>query len=367
MPDSFAELKPPIDPMLARPAARASVDDFADAAFEPKWDGFRCLAFRQEAGIVLQGRGRSRDGTAVVDLAYAFPELIEPLMDSLRPGTVIDAEIVVEVAGRLDFAALSSRLRPRASSAAASIDRLAQTLPAMVLAFDLLASGQPVMALPFRDRRSVLHDLAAGWGPPLRITPSTEDPVQAMDWFNRFQSAGVDGLIVKPLADPYLPGKRAQWKVKHQRTADVVVAGWRPQSTSQGAEVVGSLLLGLYDEQGLLHYVGGVSAFTAARRRALVDELMPWALDPGQGHPWTEPTGNRVPGGQTRWGPGKAWRPLAPSLVAEVSFDQMEGPRFRHSAAFLRWRPDRLPQSCGFDQLPEPVPASIDALLAQGD
>ena len=356
-------VEPPVEPMLARPAVSSSLDGFADSAFEPKWDGFRCLAFRQANGLILQGRGRSRSPGEVVDLAYAFPELIEPMMDALRPGTVIDSEIVVEVDGRLDFAALSSRLRPRSASAAPSIARLARSLPATVLAFDLLATGRSVMALTFRERRSMLHDLAAGWSRPLRITPSTEDPIEAMDWFHRFEAAGVDGLIVKPLADAYQPGKRAQWKVKHHRTADVVVAGWRPQSAPHGGEVVGSLLLGLYDEQGQLHYVGGASAFTATRRQELVHELAPFAVQHGDVHPWTQPGGNRVPGGETRWGPGKAWRPLAPSLVAEVSYDQPEGQRFRHAAVFMRWRPDRSPDSCGFDQFAVPVPASIDALL----
>lgn len=359
-----AALQPPIEPMLARPAVSSSLNGFADSAFEPKWDGFRCLAFRMASGLILQGRGRSRSPGEIVDLAYAFPELIEPLMDALRPGTVIDAEIVVEVDGRLDFGALSSRLRPRSASAAPSIARLAGSLPATVLAFDLLATGPSVMELTFRERRSMLHDLAANWSRPLRITPSTEDPLEAMDWFHRFEASGVDGLIVKPLADSYQPGKRAQWKVKHHRTADVVIAGWRPQTASNGGEVVGSLLLGLYDEQGQLHYVGGASAFTAARRQELVHELAPFAVQRGEEHPWSGPGSNRVPGGETRWGPGKTWLPLTPSLVAEVSYDQQEGSRFRHAAVFMRWRPDRDPQTCGFDQFPVAAPAQVDALLA---
>ena len=360
-------LTPPIEPMLAAPLGHQLPPPSDAVAFEPKWDGFRCLLFRSAEGVVLQGRGRSRTSAdEVVDLAYAFPEVCAAAIEQLPPGIVLDGEIVIEQDGRLDFGALTSRLRPRSAGEQANIARLAEALPAVFLAFDVLWHVDDVMPLPFAERRAVLEAAAADWSSPLLLTPSTQDRDFAWSWFTGYESAGVDGLIVKPLADPYLPGKRAQGKVKHQRSADVVVAGWRAHTKPgvDGGPVVGSLLLGLNDEDGTLHYVGASSAFTAAVRASLVDELAPLAVDADGTHPWLPPTQARIPGGPTRWKKEQPWTPLRPELVAEVSYDQLEGERFRHVAGFLRWRPDRDPASCGFDQLEVPPAARIEDLLA---
>ncbi len=359
-------LTPPVDPMLAAPLGHDLPPPSDDVSFEPKWDGFRCLVFRSASGIVLQGRGRSRSGPDdVVDLAYAFPELVSAALQQLPEGTVVDGEIVVLSEGRLDFGALSSRLRPRSEAGGSNIARLAESLPASFLAFDLLWSQGDTMDLPFRERRALLHELAESWLAPLMLTPATRDRDVARSWFTGFESAGVDGLIVKPLGDPYLPGKRTQGKVKHQRTADVVVAGWRPHSRPgpDGNPVVGSLLLGLHDDEGVLHYVGAASAFTAGMRAELVDVLQPWMLATGEAHPWHAPTTSRVPGEANRWRKEQAWTALRPERVAEVTYDQMEGHRFRHVAGFLRWRADRVADSCGYDQLDVPPRARIESLL----
>jgi ATP-dependent DNA ligase len=359
-------LTPPIEPMLAAPLGHELPPPSDDVAFEPKWDGFRCLLFRSDAGVVLQGRGRSRTSAdEVVDLAYAFPEICAAAIAQLPPGTVVDGEIVIERDGRLDFGALTSRLRPRSAAEQATVTRLASEIPAVFLAFDVLWRDADVMALPFSRRREVLEGLAADWVSPLLLTPSTRDRDRAWSWFTGFESAGVDGLIAKRLTDPYLPGARAQGKVKHQRTADVVVAGWRPHTKpgSAGQPVVGSLLLGLHDSAGTLHYVGASSAFTAAVRASLVDELAPLSVGDDDAHPWRSPTRARVPGGPSRWKKEQPWTALRPERVLEVSYDQMEGDRFRHVAGFVRWRPDRDPPSCGYDQLEVPPAARIDGLL----
>lgn len=359
-------LTPPIEPMLAAPLGHDLPPEAADLSFEPKWDGFRCLVFRSADSIVLQGRGRSRErADEVVDLAYAFPELVSAVQEQVAPGTVLDGEIVVLAGGRLDFGALSSRLRPRSEAGKPGIARLAEAVPASFLAFDLLWQDEDLMALPLRDRQARLASVAAGWRAPLLLTPATPDRDLARAWFTGFESAGVDGLIVKDLSAAYLPGKRAQGKVKHQRTADAVVAGWRPHTRpgADGQEVVGSLLLGLHDEDGTLHYVGAASAFTARDRAALVDLLAPHAVGPDAAHPWRGDARARVPGQANRWKKEQAWHALRPERVAEVTYDQMEGDRFRHVAGFLRWRPDRGATTCGFDQLERPPAARIEDLL----
>ncbi len=359
-------LTPPIEPMLAAPLGHDLPAPSDDVSFEPKWDGFRCLVFRSPSGVVLQGRGRSRSGPdEVVDLAYAFPELVSSAMEQLPAGTVVDGEIVVLSGGRLDFGALSSRLRPRSEAGGPSIARLAESLPASFLAFDLLWSQTNTMDLPFRERRSLLEDVASSWADPLMLTPATSDRALALSWFTGFESAGVDGLIVKPLGDPYLPGKRAQGKVKHKRDADVVVAGWRPHARpgSDGQPVVGSLLLGLNDDEGRLHYVGAASAFTATRRAELVDELRPLTTPDDEPHPWRSASGVNVPGEANRWKKEQPWIALRPERVLEVTYDQMEGHRFRHVAGFVRWRPDRGPETCTFGQLEAPPAARIENLL----
>ena len=360
-------LTPPIEPMLAAPLGHA-VPDEPGLSFEPKWDGFRCLVFVDgEGGVVLQGRGRSKGADEIVDLAYAFPEVVAAVRDQVPSGTVLDAEIVVLHDGRLDFGVLSSRLRPRSEADGTNIARLAVEHPATLLAFDLLWSDRDRMADPFESRREALIALSAGWQPPILLTPNTVDRAVAQTWFTEFESAGVDGLIVKPLGDAYLPGKRAQGKVKHLRTADVVVAGWRPYTKPgpDGQAVVGSLLLGLHDDSGVLHYVGGASAFTMKVRLDLVDLLAPLTCADDDEHPWRGSSGVRIPGTANRWKKEQPWVALHPERVAEVEYDQMEGDRFRHGVGFVRWRPDRGPSTCGYDQLEVPPPARIDDLLSR--
>ena len=360
-------LTPPIEPMLAKPMGHAVPAEAADLVFEPKWDGFRCLVFVTAETVVLQGRGRSNSAPGgVVDLAYAFPELVAAVREQVPVDTVVDGEIVVENAGRLDFAALSSRLRPRTEAGGGNIARLSVELPASILAFDLLWASGDVMHEPFQDRRRRLEQLAQTWEPPLLLTPTTRDPDVARDWFERFESAGVDGLIVKPPADPYSPGKRTQGKIKHQRTIDAVVAGWRPHARPgvDGQPVIGSLLLGLFDEVGVLHYVGASSAFTAGVRASLVGELAPITSAALEPHPWRGETTANIPGEANRWKKEQAWIALRPERVVEVTYDQLEGRRLRHTAGFVRWRPDRSSDSCTFEQLEIPPPSRIDALLA---
>jgi ATP-dependent DNA ligase len=267
-------IEPPIEPMLAKPIGHEVPAATSGLSFEPKWDGFRCLVFRTASGVVLQGRGRSRASSDdVVDLSYAFPEVVAACSEQLPSGTVIDGEIVVPHDGRLDFTVLSSRLRPRSEAGGPSIARLARDHPASLLAFDVLWADGDCRGLPFEERRRALVALSAKWTSPLLLTPNTTDPLVAAAWFERFESAGVDGLMVKGLSDVYQAGKRVQGKVKHARTADVVVAGWRPHSRpgADGQAVVGSLLLGLHDASGQLQYMGVSSAFTARVRTELVD------------------------------------------------------------------------------------------------
>jgi ATP-dependent DNA ligase len=351
-------LTPPIDHMLAKPLGGADLSSLRDVSFEPKWDGFRALVFRDGDSVVLQGRGRSKT-EGMVDLAYAFPELVSAMRAQLPRSVVIDGEIVVAMKGKLDFSLLQQRLRPRSEAGSGSIDRLAAELPALFLAFDLLADHQDHMHEPLHERRLRLEALAADWTPPLILTPATTSTTLAARWFTDFEAAGVDGLIVKPRNDPYLPGKRAQGKIKHERTVDAVVAGLRLQNDN----AIASMLLGLYDANGVLQFVGATSAFTAARRRELRDELRLYETDGP--HPWLEPVeGQRVPGAVNRWKKGsEAWIPLRPERVVEVIIDQMEADRFRHVAAFSRWRPDRDAASSTYEQVSSAPPATIADLL----
>lgn len=360
-------LHPPIEPMLAKPLGTVVPVDDQPLAFEPKWDGFRCLIFRDDSDdVILQGRGRSRGSAEeVIDLAYAFPEVVAAVLAQIPTDTVLDAEIVVPVDGRLDFSALSTRLRPRSEAGGTNITRLAGALPASLLAFDLLWSDGNLMTRPLSERRAVLESLARTWQPPLLLTPQTSDPAAAQDWFDRYESAGVDGIMVKHRDEPYAPGKRTQGKVKHQRTADVIVAGWRPHAKpgAGGGDVVGSLLLGLYDDAGVLQYIGASSAFTAQVRAELVTLLAPYEVADGAAHPWRGATRGRIPGEANRWKKEQPWRALRAELVAEVSYDQLEGDRLRHVAGFLRWRPDRGPQTCDYAQLESPPVSDISGLL----
>jgi ATP-dependent DNA ligase len=358
-------LRPPIEPMLAQPLGFELPDVVDGLSFEPKWDGFRCLVFRDADSVVLQGRGRSRSSSdEFVDLAYAFPEVVATCLAQLPPDTVVDAEIVVPHAGRLDFGVLSSRLRPRSEEGGPNIARLAEEHPASLLVFDLLWHERDWQGEPFDVRRVALTSLASSWSAPVVLTPNTTDPSVARRWFEEFESAGVDGLIVKRLSDRYQPGKRSQGKIKHQRTADVVIAGWRPHTRpgADGADVVGSLLLGIHDDQDVLQYVGVASAFTAKVRAQLVDLLVPLQVD-DDAHPWRGATRGRVPGEANRWKKEQPWRAVRPELVAEVTYDQLEGDRFRHVAGFGRWRPDREAESCRFDQLERPSESAITDLL----
>ncbi len=342
-------ITPPIEPMLAKLADDIPAGDFL---FEPKWDGFRAIVFRGDDDVFIQ----SRDSRP---LDRYFPELHDELLAKLPAGCVVDGEIVIATSHGLDFDALQLRLHPAASRVA----KLAVASPSSFVAFDLLAiDGADIMTEPQRERRRRLERLLAGAKPPLHLTPMTSDRVVARDWHRRFEGAGLDGVIVKPVAAPYQPGKRAMIKVKHARTADCVVAGFRWYKDVTDA--VGSLLLGLYDDKGTLHHVGVTSSFTMATRKALAQELEPLRTNALKNHPWSDWATSsahehqRMPGGQSRWSAGKdlSWEPIRLERVCEVKYDHMQGDRFRHAAIFLRWRPDKPPADCRYDQL-EVTPA----------
>jgi len=345
---------PPVSPMLAAPAGDA-LPERDDLAFEPKWDGFRMLAFRSGERILLQGRSGD-------DLSYAFPEVTSALQGVLPDRVVLDGEAIVIQDDTVDFTALGTRLRPRTDSA--TIDRLARELPATYVAFDLLAlGGASLLDDTYLRRREHLEGIGAR-SEAFFVTPMTQDRTVATTWFHEFEGGGLDGLIAKPIGAAYSPGKRTLLKIKHRRTLDAVVAGWRGHA--KDPEEVGSLLLGLYDAQGLLHHVGSASGLSALRRRELTAHIAAYALPPDAAHPWVEPAqGVRRPGEANRWNRGRdhTWHPLAPALVAEVSYDQFEGQRLRHVATWLRWRPDRAPDSCTYAQVAAPAPVDIAALL----
>lgn len=328
-------LEPPVAPMLARPRP-AVPDDAGVWAYEPKWDGFRAVVFRDGDQVVVQ----SRNGR---DLGRYFPELLDAFRVELAPRCVLDGEVVVprDVGGRtrLDWESLSGRIHPAASR----IRLLAEQTPAHFIAFDALAVGdRTVMAEPFRNRRAVLAD-CVGTSTRCHLTRTTEDANLAGQWLSEFEGAGLDGVIAKKIAGQYLPGRREMVKVKHGRDADCVAMGYRPHKSGDG---VGSILLGLYDGAGALRMVGGAASFSARDRRALLQRLEPLRL------------GEDViaAGEPSRWASGidKNWVPIRPELVAEVSYDQMEGARFRHTVRFRRWRTDRDPADCTFDQLETP-------------
>ena len=315
--------------------------------FEPKWDGFRAIVFRTADGVYIQ----SRD---LRPLNRYFPELEQALARLLPKGCVLDGEIVVAGAGGLDFDALQQRLHPAASRVA----RLAKETPAAFVAFDLLAAGgRSTMGLSQAERRIRLERLLGLAAPPLYLTPMTRDRAVALDWLQRFEGAGLDGVIAKPENTTYQPGKRAMYKIKHARTADCVVAGFRWYRDTTDA--VGSLLLGLYNAAGVLQHVGVTSSFSLAARRELVAELAPLRKDALKNHPWRDwahadvESADRMPGAPSRWSAGKdlSWEPLRPERVCEVRYDHLQGDRFRHAAVFLRWRPDKPPEDCRYDQL----------------
>lgn len=322
--------------------------------FEPKWDGFRALVFRGAEQTYLQ----SRD---LRPLNRYFPELEKALHEQLPKGCVLDGEIVVAGPNGLDFDALQQRIHPAPSR----IAKLARETPAGFVAFDLLAAGgKSTMGLSQTDRRERLERLLGKAKAPLHLTPVTRDRAQAEEWLQKFEGAGLDGVIAKLASAPYQPGKRAMLKIKHVRSADCVVAGLRWYKDRNDA--VGSLLLGLYDDAGVLHHVGVTSSFTMAMREQLAQELEP--LRTGvENHPWREWAGaqvgdaQRMPGAQSRWSGGKdlSWVPLRPERVVEVKYDHMQANRFRHAAVFLRWRPDKPPQDCRYDQLEVTTPFEL--------
>ena len=342
-------IDPPIEPMLAKLAATIPDGPFL---YEPKWDGFRAMVFRGPDQVYIQ----SRD---LRPLDRYFPEMHAAFLAGLPPGSVIDGELVVATPRGLDFDALQMRLHPAASRVA----RLAAETPAAFVAFDALAvGGEDVRRLSQVERRRRLEELLAGVARPIHLTPITRDRAQAEEWLARFEGAGLDGVIAKPESGVYQPGVRAMIKVKHARTADCVVAGFRWHKAGHG-ELVGSLLLGLYDAAGRLHHVGVTSSFTMAVRRQLAEELAPLRERALDAHPWRQwaeagEGGTRMPGGQSRWSAGKdlSWEPLRIERVCEVKYDHMQGDRFRHAAVFARWRPDKPPAACGYDQL-EVTPA----------
>ena len=329
-----------------------------ELAYEPKWDGFRALVFRDGSDVVVQGRSGD-------DLAYAFPEIVAAARNVLPERIVLDGELVIVSGTTLDFEALGARLRPRSEEGKSSIQRLAQDTPAEYVAFDLLALGdESLLDRPMSERRAALMSSLGSSHPSFYVTPATEDVAVATNWFHAFEGGGLDGLIVKALAAPYTPGKRTLRKVKHQRTVDAVVAGWRPHSSSP--EQVGSLLLGLYDERGRLHHIGVCSGFSARRRAELYGEIAEFTVADDAPHPWRNaPEGTRVPGAVNRWSKGRAaaWHALQPTLVAEIAYDQFEGDRLRHVASLQRWRPDRTADSCSFEQVVRPAPFDIRTVL----
>jgi ATP-dependent DNA ligase len=359
-------LTPPLKPMLAKLARTIPEGD--GWLFEPKWDGFRCLVFRDGAEIELASRNER-------PFTRYFPELLGPLQDALPDRCVVDGEIVIPDADGhgLDFDALLQRIHPAKSR----VDRLARETPASFVAFDLLALGDDVLlARPLVERR---RELLANVRPraSVHLTPASTDPVVAADWFSRFEGAGLDGVVAKRLDEPYQPDKRALVKVKHERTADCVVAGYRIHKDGEG---VGSLLLGLHDESGRLAHVGVAASFSTSFRKELLAELEPLTHDALAEHPWRdwaewqqramadagEVTAQRQPGAVSRWNAGKdlSWVAIRPERVAEVTFGQLENGRFRHGVKFLRWRFDRDPASCNYDQLDVAAPVAFADLIA---
>jgi ATP-dependent DNA ligase len=342
--------------MLAK--VRSDLPEGADWIFEPKWDGFRALIFRDGDELLIQSRDEK-------PLGRYFPELEAPLKAQLPEKCVLDGEVVIARGDALDFEALQLRLHPAASR----VKKLAAELPSSIVFWDVLCVGdESLLATPFRERRARLESILAQAAPPLYLTPMTADRTRAADWFSRFEGAGLDGVMAKPAGGEYEPNKRVMFKVKHERECDCVVAGFRWHKGGHGT-ALGSLLLGLYDDAGHLQHVGVSASFTAAKRRELVEFLAPYRENALEGHPWkewadfmSEAQGDgppkRMPGGMSRWSQGKdlSWEPLRPELVVQVAYDHMQGSRFRHTAQFRRWRTDKAPRDCTYAQL-EVVPA----------
>jgi ATP-dependent DNA ligase len=346
-------IDPPVEPMLAKLAAALPAGE--NVLYEPKWDGFRAIVFRGGGRAYIQSR-------ELRPLNRYFPDVHQVVLTQLPDGCVVDGEIVIARPHGLDFDALQMRLHP----AATRVEKLARETPASLVAFDLLAAdGQDLRGASQADRRARLERLLEKAAPPVHLTPMTRDRAVATEWLERFEGAGLDGVVAKPASLPYEPGKRAMFKIKHERTADCVVAGFRWHKAGEG--LVGSLLLGLYDDKGALHHVGITSAFTMVRRRELAGELAPLRTDALEGHPWRAWAAaeansmTRMPGGQSRWSAGKdlSWEPLRIERVCEVKYDHLQGDRFRHATTFLRWRPDRRPEQCRYDQLEVTTPFEL--------
>jgi ATP-dependent DNA ligase len=350
---------PPVKPMLAKSVPTIPAADSVEGGmtYEPKWDGFRCVVFRDGDEVELGSRNER-------PLTRYFPEVVAAVKANLPEKCVVDGEIVVVVGDRLEFEVLQQRIHPAASR----VKLLSEQTPATFIAFDLLALGEKDFTTrPFAERRAALEDALASAEAPIHLTPTTRDPAVAQDWFEQFEGAGLDGVVAKPLSGSYLPDKRTMFKIKHTRTADCVVAGYRVHKS--GPDSVGSLLLGLYDDSGVLVSVGVIGAFPAARRKELFAELQP-LVTTFDDHPWAwakQQEGNRTPQNSagSRWNNGKdlSFVPLSPDLVVEVRYEHMEGVRFRHTAQFNRWRPDRDPRSCTYDQLEEPVTFDLADIL----
>ncbi|MBA2751017.1 MAG: ATP-dependent DNA ligase [Actinobacteria bacterium] len=346
---------PPVAPMLARLAR--TIPQSGELLYEPKWDGFRCIVFRDGDEVELGSRNEK-------PLTRYFPEVVDAVRSELPDRCVLDGEIVITGPHGLEFDALLQRIHPADSR----VRKLASETPASLVVFDLLAlADADLRPEPLSVRRAELERALAGVRPPVHLTPATHDPSVALDWFNRFEGAGLDGVVAKPLDLEYRPGQRAMVKVKHERTADCVVAGFR---WHKSGGVVGSLLLGLYDDAGVLHHTGVTASFTMDRRRQLVDELAPYREGAEDGHPWSweEEGDGRRPGTPGRWNAGRslAFEALRPELVCEVAYDHLQGDRFRHATTFRRWRPDRDPFSCTYAQLETTPPEELAAVFGAG-
>jgi len=357
-------VNPPILPMLAKRVDQIPAQ--GNWIYEPKWDGFRVLVFRDGGEVLLQSRDEK-------SLNRYFPEMLDPIREQLPEKCVLDGELVIAKSGRLDFDALQLRIHPAASR----VKLLASQTPASCVFFDLLCNGpRDVRTSPFQKRRAELEALLKSATPPIHITPASTDRGVASDWFKRFEGAGLDGVVAKLLDLPYQPDKRVMLKIKHERDCDCVVAGFRWYKEAAGKEV-GSLLLGLYDDANVLQHVGVCASFTAPMRRELLQFLTPYRKDALRDHPWKDwespeeshsSDERRMPGGKSRWSRGKnlEWEPLRPELVVEVAYEHMQSGRFRHMAHFRRWRTDRKPKSCTFAQLEVVAPEELKSIFKLG-
>jgi ATP-dependent DNA ligase len=357
-------VNPPVLPMLAKRVGELPAGE--GWIFEPKWDGFRALVFRDGEEVLLQSRDEK-------SLNRYFPELLEPVRLQLPARCVLDGEVVVAQNGALDFDSLQLRIHPAVSR----VKLLAKDIPASIVFFDVLCEGErDLRATPFQERRRILEALLSSAAAPIHLTPATSESSVARDWFRRFEGAGLDGVIAKAAAGVYEPNKRAMLKIKHERDCDCVVAGFRWHKSGRGT-AVGSLLLGLYDDAGVLQHVGVCASFTDKKRRELVDFLAPYRKNALADHPWKHwaeqastaaDDAHRMPGGQSRWSGGKdlSWEPLRPELVVEVAYDHMQGDRFRHVAQFRRWRMDKRPRDCTYEQLEVVPPEELAVIFASG-